>query len=277
MKGSFSRTMRWSLLYFFIVLALAWALAPIIWMAISSLKTEEGMFSLPPKLVFKPTLESYRYMFSARGHYLEYLKNSALASLLSTVISVVLGSIGGFALARANFRKEKDISFWIISTRMAPIPAVILPLYIMLGKIGMVGNMSSLLVAYTTFNLPFALWMMMVFFREVPVDIEEAATIDGCSQFRAFIEISLPTATPGFVATAVLCLMFSWNDYMFASVFSGASSQTIPVAASLLVTQHGISWGQAMATGTIIIFPMLICGLAVRKYLVRGLSMGAIK
>lgn len=277
MKRSFPRAARQTILYFLVVVVLAWALIPILWMVLSSLKTEEGMFSLPPKVFFKPTFESYRYMFSEHGHFLEFLRNSALASVLSTAISVTLGSIGGFALARANFKREKDISFWVISTRMAPIPAIILPLYLMLGKIGLVGKMTSLLVAYTTFNLPFALWMMMVFFREVPVDIEEAATIDGCSQFRTFFEISVPTASPGIVATSVLCLMFAWNDYMFASVFSGASSQTIPVAASLLITQQGISWGQATATGTIIILPMLICGFAVRKYLVRGLSMGAIK
>jgi multiple sugar transport system permease protein len=277
MRVSIGKVAKFGVLYLLVVLALAWALVPILWMILSSFKTESGMFTLPPKVFFKPTFETYRYMFSEKGHFGEYLKNSAVASLLSTAISVMLGSLGGFAIARGKFRKEKDLSFWIISTRMAPIPAVILPLYIMLGKMGLVGTMSSLLVAYTTFNLPFALWMMMIFFLEVPVDIEEAATIDGCSLFRAFVSISLPTATPGLIATSVLCLMFSWNDYMFASVFSGASSQTIPVAASLLITQHGIAWGQAMATGTVIIMPMLICGFAVRKYLVRGLSMGAIK
>ncbi len=216
-------------------------------------------------------------MFSARGGFAKFMLNSAIAALSSTLIALVLGSAGGFALARGKFRRKKDISFWVISTRMAPIPAVILPLYIMFARLGPLGNYGSLFFAYTTFNLPFALWMMMVFFDDVPVALEEAALIDGCNKFQAFLRISLPTARSGLVATAVLCLMFAWNDFLFASVFSSSHTQTIPVAASLLITQQGIAWGQAMATGTVIITPMLIAGLAVRKYLVRGLSMGAVK
>lgn len=265
------------LIYAVVVVLLAWALAPIYWMVSSSLKTQAGMFSLPPKLFFKPTFATYAYMFSPRGGFLRFLSNSAAVSLLSTLVSLVLGSLGGYALARGKFKRKKDISFWVISTRMAPIPAVILPLYIMFAKLGLLGNLGGLLFAYTTFNLPFALWMMMVFFEDVPVALEEAALIDGCNKFQAFVRIVLPTARSGFVATAILCLMFAWNDFLFASVFSNSHTQTIPVAASLLITQQGIAWGQAMATGTVIITPMLVAGLAVRKYLVRGLSMGAVK
>jgi multiple sugar transport system permease protein len=216
-------------------------------------------------------------MFSKRGNFTHFLVNSLLASVLSTIVSLVLGSLGGYALARGKFKKTQAISFWIISTRMAPIPAVVLPLYMIFAKLGMVGTMPGLVFAYTTFNLPFALWMMLVFFKEVPIAIEEAARVDGYSKFQTFLYITIPTALPGIMATAVLCLMFSWNDYVFASVLSGHRTQTVPVAAALLITQTGIAWGQAMATGTIIVLPMLICGLVVRKYLVKGLSMGAVK
>ncbi|HUX51889.1 MAG TPA: carbohydrate ABC transporter permease [Spirochaetia bacterium] len=268
---------KFIILYTVVIILLAWALIPIFWMVQSSFKTQAGMFSLPPKLFFKPTFATYGYMFSARGGFFRFILNSAIAALSSTLVAVILGAAGGFALARGRFKRKKDISFWVISTRMAPIPAVILPLYIMFARIGLLGNIGSLLFAYTTFNLPFALWMMMVFFEDVPVALEEAALIDGCNKFQAFLRISLPTARSGLVATAVLCLMFAWNDFLFASVFSSSNTQTIPVAASLLITQQGIAWGQAMATGTVIITPMLIAGLAVRKYLVRGLSMGAVK
>jgi len=257
--------------------ALIWALLPIAWMVLSSLKTEAGMFSMPPIFIFKPTFETYAYMFSARGNFTHFLSNSAIASILSTVVSLTLGSLGGYALARGNFRGKDNISFWIISTRMAPIPAVILPVYLIFARLQMVGTMVGLIYAYTTFSLPFALWMMMVFFKDVPIAIEESAKIDGYTKFQTFLYISIPTASPGLIATGILCLMFAWNDFMFASVLSGMKTQTIPVAASLLVTQQGIAWGQAMATGTVIITPMLVAGLAVRKYLVRGLSMGAVK
>ncbi|WP_226527157.1 carbohydrate ABC transporter permease [Metabacillus niabensis] len=271
------KTIKNTILYSIITIALIWALLPIVWMVLSSVKTEAGMFSMPPKFFFKPNFETFKFMFSENGHFFDFLSNSVIAAVLSTVISLVLGTLGGFALARGNFKNEKGLSFWIISTRMAPIPAVILPLYLMFSKLGLIGTMPGLLFAYTTFNLPFALWMMMVFFKEVPVALEEAAMIDGCSRFQAFWRIALPPAAPGLVATGILCLMFSWNDFMFASVFSGHDTQTVPVAASLLITQNGIAWGQAMATGTVIITPMVIAGLAVRKYLVQGLSMGAVK
>ncbi|MFC3882143.1 carbohydrate ABC transporter permease [Bacillus songklensis] len=265
------------ILYVLVTIALIWALLPIVWMVLSSVKNQAGMFSMPPKFLFKPNFETYQYMFSEKGNFFSFLSNSLIAAIVSTAISLILGTLGGFALARGKFKNEKGLSFWIISTRMAPVPAVILPLYLMFSKLGLIGTMPGLIFAYTTFNLPFALWMMMVFFKEVPPALEEAAMIDGCSKFQAFWKVALPPAAPGLVATGILCLMFSWNDFMFASIFSGHDTQTIPVAASLLITQTGIAWGQAMATGTVIITPMVIAGLAVRKYLVQGLSMGAVK
>lgn len=266
-----------AILYTAVFLALIWSLLPILWMALSSLKTEAGMFSMPPKFVFTPTLATYQYMFSERGNFLHFLINSTVATFLTILVSLSLGSLGGYALARGSFKRKDDISFWIISTRMAPIPAVILPVYMIFAKLGLLGTMTGLVYAYTTFNLPFALWMMMVFFKEVPIAIEEAAMIDGYSKFETFLKISLPAATPGLVATGVLSMMFSWNDFIFASILTNTYTQTIPIAVSLLITQQGIAWGQAMATGTVIITPMLIGGIAVRKYLVRGLSMGAVK
>ncbi|MFG6117951.1 carbohydrate ABC transporter permease [Thalassobacillus sp. B23F22_16] len=263
-------------LYSVVILGLIWALLPIVWMVLSSLKTQAGMFTMPPKFFFEPNFDTFKYMFT-KGGFLGYLTNSLIASVSATVISLVFGALGGYALARGNFKGTKHISFWIISTRMAPIPAVMLPLYLLFTHLNLVGTMTGLIFAYTTFNLPFALWMMMIFFREVPEALEEAAMIDGCSKFQAFWKIAVPTATPGLVATGILCLMFAWNDFMFASIFSGHSTQTIPVAASMLITQQGIAWGQAMATGTVIITPMVVAGLAVRKYLVQGLSMGAVK
>lgn len=264
-------------LYALMILVLVWALVPILFMIISSVKTQVNMFEMPPKLIFTPTFEVYHEMFFGRGDFPQFLKSSVVVTLLTTAFSLLLGVMGGYGLARGNFKREKDISFWIISTRMAPIPAVILPLYLIFSKLGLIGTTTGLVLAYTTFNLPFALWMMSTFFKDVPVDLEEAAMIDGCSKFHAFWRVVVPTAAPGIVATAVLCLMFSWNDYVFASIFTGRGTQTIPIAVSLLVSQSGIKWGQAMATGTVIIMPMLICGLLVRKYMVRGLSMGAVK
>ena len=271
------RRLLHTVLYVLMLIILLWALVPILYMIQSSVKTQVHMFTMPPTLVFIPTFDVYVEMFANRGDFNKFLSNSMILSLVTTALCLLLGVMGGFALARGNFKWEKDISFWMISTRMAPIPAVILPLYLIFSQLGLIGTIPGLIIAYTTFNLPFSLWMMSTFFRDVPADLEEAAMIDGASKFGAFWRVAVPTAAPGIVATGVLCLMFSWNDYVFASIFTSRDTQTVPIAASLLVSQQGIKWGQAMATGTVIITPMLVCGLLVRKYMVRGLSMGAVK
>ena len=168
------------------------------------------------------------------------------------------------------------MSFWIISTRMAPIAAVILPLYAVFRSLDLLNSTTGLIVAYLTFNLPFAIWIMNAFFADLPPALEEAALVDGATKFGAFWRIALPLTAPGIVTTAILCLVFSWNDYAFAQSFSGPGSQTLPIAASQLITQTGINWGQLMAIGTIVVLPMIVVGLAVRRYLVKGLTLGAV-
>jgi multiple sugar transport system permease protein len=134
----------------------------------------------------------------------------------------------------------------------------------------------GLIVAYLTFNLPFAIWIMNAFFADLPPSLEEAAMVDGASRFEAFYRVALPLVAPGIVTTAILCLVFSWNDYAFAATFAGPDSQTLPIAAAQLNTQTGLNWGQLTAIGTVVVLPMMVVGLAVRRYLVKGLTLGAV-
>jgi multiple sugar transport system permease protein len=263
------------MLWVFTVLFLLWTLVPILWMVLSSFRTQQSMLSMPPKLFVPLDFSSYRDMFFGGGGFGHYLLNSVIASVGSTVICVVLGSLGGYALARVRWRLRYHISFWIISTRMAPIATVIVPLYMMFRQANLLDSLQGLIIAYCTFNLPFAIWLMQAFFRDMPTELEEAAKVDGVGTFGAFWRIALPLAAPGLAATAVLCIVFSWNDYAFATTFTSADTQTIPVAASQLVSQQGVQWGPLMATGTIIMLPMIICGVAIRRWLARGLTMGA--
>jgi multiple sugar transport system permease protein len=275
-KYSINKITKYSLLYIIAAIVVIWSVLPILWMALSSLKVNTNMFTLPPQFIFKPDFDTYEYMFT-KADFGKFLLNSLVASISAALISIIIGIFGGYALVRGNFKRKKDLAFWCISTRMAPIPAVVLPLYLMFAKLRLIGTMPGLIFAYTTFNLPFAIWMMMVFFADVPIAIEEASRIDGCSKIQSFFYTALPAVKPGLASTFVLCMMFSWNDYIYASSLTNAQTQTIPVAASLLVTQTGIAWGQAMATGTIIVLPMLILGFIVRKYLAKGFTMGAVK
>ena len=159
---------------------------------------------------------------------------------------------------------------------MAPIAAVLLPLFLILRKLNLLDSPYGLIVAYLTFNLPFAVWIMNAFFNGLPSSLEEAAMTDGASRWGAFWRIALPLTKPGLVTTWILCLVFSWNDYAFAQTFSGTKSQTIPIAATQLITQTGIDWGQVTAIGTIVVLPMVVAGLAVRRWLVTGLTLGAV-
>ena len=264
-----------ALLYAILAVFLLWTLVPILWMVLSSFKPGTAQLSSTPVFFFVPTLQNYAALVTG-GNLGSYFLNSVIAAGVSTIIAVTLGCLAGYGLARSHFRGKRQVAFWIISTRMAPIAAVVLPLFILFRYVNLLDSLPGLIVAYLTFNLPFAIWIMNAFFADLPPSLEEAAMVDGASRFQAFYRVALPLVTPGLVTTAILCLVFSWNDYAFAATFAGPNSQTLPIAAAQLNTQTGLNWGQLTAIGTIVVLPMMIVGLAVRRYLVRGLTLGAV-
>jgi multiple sugar transport system permease protein len=257
------------------VLVLLWFAFPILWMFLSALKNQANMFTMPPQLIFEPTLFNFQNLID-RGALL-YFRNSLIASLGTVVVATTLGTLAGYGLARGRFRHKKDVAWWIITTRMAPIPAVLVPLYAIFRAAGLLNSLVGLIFAFTTFSLPLAVWLMMGFFRDVPKDLEEAVWVDGGNVFQSFWDVALPLVTPGLIATATLSFIFSWNDYLFATVLTSGDTQTLPVVTASLQTMHGVVWGQVMSMGTLIFVPVLLLGIAIRKYLVRGLSLGAIK
>jgi multiple sugar transport system permease protein len=263
----------------FIVLGILiglWSAIPIAWMLITSLKPQEAIRTSDVVLFFTPTLENYRSLFFGGNRAGSFLVHSLLVSIISTFIALALGSLAGYGMAHWRSRHKKDVSFWILSTRMAPIAAVIVPLFVMFRIAGLVNTIPGLILACLSFNLPFAIWLLNAFFHQVPPSIEEAALVDGCSKIRAFWNVALPITRPGLITTAVLCMVFAWNDYAFASSLGGPQTSTLPMAAGALVTQSGIDWGLLCALGIVIALPMLIAGLAVRRHLVTGLSLGAV-
>lgn len=257
------------------LIVLIWFAFPILWMFLSALKTQAGMFTMPPQWIFTPTLANYETMFE-RGALL-YFRNSLLTSLGTVAVATTLGTLAGYGLARGQFRYKKNTAWWIITTRMAPIPAVLVPLYAIFRSLGIINSLPGLVFAFTTFSLPLAVWLMMGFFREVPRDLEEAVWVDGGTTFRGFWDVALPLVKPGLIATATLSFIFSWNDYLFATVLTSGATQTLPVVTASLQTMQGVVWGQVMSMGTLIFVPILLLGVAIRKYLVRGLSLGAVK
>lgn len=268
----------------FIALYLVWTLLPFVVMFVSSFKDMLAAFQLPAVgdwagvtvfFDFSPTLKHYETLFTENS-FGTYILNSLLAAGGSAVISVIFGSLAAYSLSRVDFRGKQDLFFWIISTRMAPVVAVMVPLYAIFRSLDLVGTLPGLILAYTTFNLPFAIWILKGFFDNVPFAIEEAQMVDGATRLQALRSI-LPLVAPGIGAFVVLCILFAWNDFLFAAIIGSGGAKTLPVATRELVQPQNIQWGSIMAAGVVTTAPMMLLGLVIRKYLVTGLTMGAVK
>jgi multiple sugar transport system permease protein len=266
--------------YILVVIALLAAVTPVYWMLTISLKHEVDQFAVPPRwFSFAPTLEHYADAFVTRS-FGQYLLNSAIVAISSTVCALVLGTLAAYALARFRlpFRLDRKLALWILSTRMFPAIVTAVPLFLIMRDLRLLNTQLSLVIVYTAFNLPFVVWMMRGFFAEVPRDLEEAAMVDGDSRLGAFWRVVLPLVAPGLAATAVFCLIVSWNEFLFALVLTQTdAAMTLPVGIAGRVTQYEIKLGVMSAAGVVAMLPILIFALSVQKYLVRGLSLGAVK
>ena len=268
----------------FLFIYLLWTTLPLFIMFVSSFKDLLEAFKLPAVgdwsgavvfFDFTPTTKHYLNLF-VDLNFSTYLINSIIASVGSAVISITLGAMCAYSLSRFEFRGKKDLFFWIISTRMAPVVAVMVPLYAIFRSAGLVGTLPGLILAYTTFNLPFAVWILKGFFDNVPYAIEEAQMCDGSTRYQAFLSI-LPLIAPGLGAFMVLCILFAWNDFLFASIIGSGGAKTLPVATKELVQPQNIQWGSIMAAGVITTIPMMFLGFLIRRYLITGLTMGAVR
>jgi multiple sugar transport system permease protein len=276
MRDSGTRILKAGLL----VLALLVALAPVYWMITISLKTELDQFAVPPKWFwFTPTLQHYYDAFVTRS-FGQYLITSAIVALVSTLCALVIGTLAAYALTRFRlpYNLDRKLSLWILSTRMFPAIVTAVPLFLMMRDLRLLNTKASLIIVYTAFNLPFVVWMMRGFFAEVPRDLEEAALVDGDSRLGALVRVVLPLVSPGLAATAVFCLLVSWNEFLFALVLTQTdASMTLPVGIAGRVTQFEIKWGVMSAAAVVAMMPIMIFALAMQRYLVRGLSLGAVK
>ncbi|MGE2721588.1 carbohydrate ABC transporter permease [Mycolicibacterium celeriflavum] len=248
---------------------------PVFWMVLTSFKQEADAATSPPKLFFSPTLDQYSAVFN-QGIGPSML-NSLFATGVSTLIVLLLGVPAAFALSLRPVRKTQDALFFFMSTRMLPVVAVILPLYVIVSNIGLLDNIWALIVLYTAMNLPIAVWMMRSFFLEVPGELLEAASLDGASLWRSVREVILPLVSPGIAATALICVIFAWNEFFFAVNLTAVNAQTMPVYLVGFIAGEGQYWAVLSAAATMAALPVILCGWIAQNKLVRGLSFGAIK
>ena len=270
---------RWAK-YLVLIAAMIVAVAPVYWMITISLKSEVDQFASPPRWFrFAPTLAHYYDAFFTRS-FGRYLMTSVIVAGLSTLCAVTLGTLAAYGLARFKLRAKLDqrLSLWILSTRMFPPIVTAVPLFLMMRDVRLLNTITSLVIVYTALNLPFVVWMMRGFFRELPRELEEAAMVDGDSRLGALVRVILPLVTPGLAATAVFCLIVSWNEFLLALVLTQTdAAMTLPVGIAGRVTQYEIKWGVMSAAGVVAMIPILAFAMAVQRYLVRGLSLGAVK
>ncbi len=258
----------------------AWVVAivfffPVLWMVVTAFKPEPSAYTYPPTFSFHPTLSEFRQVFS-RGVG-TFLQNSAIATVGSTVIAVGLAAPAAYALSIRSVRKWRDGMFFFISTKMLPIVAAIVPLYVLARDLHLVDNIWVLILLFGAMNIPISVWMMRSFFLEVPTDMLEASRVDGAPLRRELLEIMLPVVAPGVAATALICVIFSWNEYFLALNLTATSAATVPVFLQGFITSEGLYYAKLAAAATLASLPVIAVGWIAQRQLVRGLSMGAIK
>lgn len=260
------------------IVAVIWIfyLFPLAWLVMMSLKNEIDMFAVPPLFVFAPTFEHYQSTLADPAFRLA-ARNSLLVTAISVVASMVLGSMAGYSLARFRSRFSEQLALGLIVGRMIPPIVFVVPLFLLFNRIGLRNTHLGLILVYTAFNLPFVVWMLRSFFEEVPVDLEQAAMIDGASRPRAFWTVTMPLAAAGFAATAVFVAIAAWSEFLFALILTGPRTGTLPVLVASFVSDRAVDWGGVASTGVLVIFPLVVLGLLVQRNLIKGLTMGAMK
>lgn len=254
------------------------SISPFVWMFLASVKTTAQMFASPPVLIPpKPTWENYKGVLLGAGSRLPFVKNSILISIATTVVVMALAAPAAFGFARMKIKGSNHLEFWILSTRMMPPIAALIPISVIIGKLGLFDNKLGIILPYIGFNLPYAVWMMTIFFRQVPIEIEEAAMLDGCSWWKLFSKISVPLVIPSFLTISIFVFIFSWNELLFALILSGRDAKTLPVAISEYAGEVFIRWELMAASCTLQIIPAVLVVILLQKYIVSGLTMGAVR
>jgi len=262
----------WSVVGWLVVIAFFF---PVLWMWLEGLKTEPQAASSPPTIFFAPTLAEFQEVLS--GDFPPYFINSAIASLGSTLLVLVLGLPAAYALSIRPVAKSRDVLFFFISTRFLPFAASLVPLYLLARDLQLLDNIFTLVLIYTTINLPLGVWLLRSFLLEIPHDLFEAARVDGAAFRHEIFRIVVPLIAPGLAATSLICLIFSWNEFFYAVNFTASTAATAPLFLVSFISGRGLFYAKLAAAATLASLPVLMAGWIAQKQLIRGLTMGAVK
>lgn len=250
-------------------------LVPVLWTVRLSFTTKYIAYKIPPVWFFKPILDNYRSLFIDYG-FARFFFNSLIVAIGSTAISIPVALFAAYAFNRFNTGGRK-LQFGILGLQMLPPIVLSLPIFVLMKTLNMLNTRIALIISYLSFNLPFLIWMLMGFLEGIPVELEEAAMIDGASRLQAVIRIVFPLTTPGVMASGVLSFILCWNEFLFALMLTAEKTSTVPIALAAMQTERGVMLGTLASAMCFAIIPMLVLSIAIQKYLVRGLTFGALK
>ena len=257
---------------------LVFALFPCYWMLVSSLRPQPELFAVPPRLLPGTlTMEWYQVVLRAT-RMPRYFLNSAGVSTASMIISLAVATLGAYSLSRFRYPGQRVLLFGALASYVLPPVLLLLPFYLTLGMLGLINSYAGVIVTHVAFTMPFCLWLLRSFFKTIPLDLEEAAMVDGNSRLGAFVRIVLPLALPGILSTGLFGFILSWNEYLFASVLlTGEARKTVPIGIAEFIVQFDIRWGEVMAASSLATIPVVILFALIQRHFVRGLMAGAIK
>lgn len=280
--------------YSILTLWMIFTLFPVAWLLISSVKQPDQVFAMPPQWLFTPTLHNYEVVLglvvpteletvteaqtgTGNSPFPRFLLNTVIVAIGTTVLSLGLGTAAAYALTRFFRRQRTGLLVGIMLSRLVPPVVLIIPIYVLWRNLDLIDTHLGLILAYLSINLPFVIWMMRGFLLDIPIELEEAALIDGASRLQALRQVVIPLAAPGMAATAIFTILLAWNDFLYSLVLTSGEARTVTPYIGGFITDKAILWGRLYASSVIIMLPVLIFGLAVQKQMARGLTGGAVK
>ena len=256
---------------------LLFAAFPILWIILTSFKSDADIISKDPKFFFVPTLEHWSDVFES--DFLEFYWNSMIIATVTVVVVLVVSTMAGYALARLDFKGSENLAFFILSQRMMPPVAVVLPIFLLFRDLDLLDTRRGLIALNVAFTMPLAIWMLRSFIASTPVSLEEAAIVDGASRTGAFLRVTLPQIKAGLFSTGLLVFVFTLNEFFFAMILSGTDARPVTVAVQLFLPTgvRGTLFGEAAAASLLVMAPSMSIAIAMQRHLVSGISLGAVK
>lgn len=272
MRKNLKTAAKWTALALFTL----WTVVPIMIIIGNAFKTPFDIFTPSPKIFFTPTLENFKLAF-VQGDFLKYFMNSAIVAVTSTVVVLILSTFAAYALTSFGFRWANWVSNGFFLGKLVPVIAMLLPLFIFMQAIGLRGSLLAPIIAHSALQLPFMVWLLLGFMRDIPAEIEQAAMIDGCTKMQAFWRVILPILTPGLAAAFILSMQFSWNELLFSLQLTTFDTYTLPVGIAAFVGAISVNAGVSSAAATVTMVPMIVLGFFIQKYIAAGTTGGAVK